>query len=142
MARTAFTTALVALTRDTGVALGNGQTPDATNGNSVPSPGPFQAQIMIKNADSAAHSLVLRASGYTGTPTGGANSGLVAAYNQIFSQATKGDLTVAVAAGATEVITLSDNDRFVQADGSMWLDWSASTSMTVWVLTRPYVVPA
>lgn len=142
MARTALTTALVPLARDAGVALGAGQTPDAVNGNSVPVPGPYLARIMIKNGDASSHSLVLRASGYTGGPTGAANSGLQPAWNQIFSQATKGDLTVAVAAGATEVVTISDNDRFVQSDGSMWLDWSASTSMTVWVLTEPYVNPS
>lgn len=138
MARTALNR--VALLRDAGVALGNGATPDATNGNIVPDPGPFNAQIQVKNADSAAHNLIIRASGYTGTATGAANSSVLDPSNTVFTQGTVGDLTVTVAAGATEVVKITTTDRFAQQDGSMWLDCSASTSMTVWVLTNPYVV--
>lgn len=138
MARTALTA--VALTRDSGVAQGAGATPDATNGNSVANPGPYNAIIMVKNADVSSHNLIVRAAGYTGTPTGAANSGLVPPQNTVFTSATVGDLTVAVAASTTQIIKVSTTGRFTQADGSMWLDWSASTSMTVWVLTEPFVV--
>lgn len=137
MARTALTP--VNLVRDGGVAQGAGATPDATNGNTVAAPGPFNAIIVVKNADASSHSLILRAAGYTGTPTGAANSGLPLPQNTVFTQATTGDLTVAVAASATQVVKISTTSRFVQNDGSMLLDWSASTSMTVWVLVDPFV---
>lgn len=137
-ARTALTA--VTLVRDQGVNQGNGATPDATNGNTVPSPGPFRAMIIVKNADASAHNLIVRGSGYTGTPSGAVNSATPLAQNAVFTQGQVGDLTVPVAAGTTQVVTIATSDQFVQVDGSMWLDWSASTSMTVWVLTRPYVV--
>jgi hypothetical protein len=137
MARTALTP--VALARDNGVAQGAGATPDATNGNTVAVPGPFNAIIMVKNADASSHNLIVRAAGYTGTPAGAANSGLPLPQNTVFTQGTLGDLTVAVAASATEIIKITTSSRFVQNDGSMLLDWSASTSMTVWVLVDPFV---
>lgn len=138
MARTALTP--VALVRDGAVAQGSGATPDATNGNIVAAPGPFNAIIVVKNADSGSHTLKLRSSSYTGTPSGAANASLLSASNTVFTQGTVGDLSVTVAAGTTQIVNISTTDRFTQADGSMWLDWDASTSMTVWVLTKPYVV--
>lgn len=138
MARTALVR--IGLVRDAGVALGAGATPDAVNGNIVADPGPFQALIQVKNGDSSSHSLILRGAGYTGTPTGAANSSVLSPSATVFTQGTVGDLTVPVAAGATQIVQITTTDRFCQQDGSMWLDWSASTSMTVWVLTRPYVV--
>ncbi|HEX3781705.1 MAG TPA: hypothetical protein VHX38_18740 [Pseudonocardiaceae bacterium] len=138
MARTTLTP--VALVRDAGVAIGSGATPDAVNGNIVASPGPYHAKIMVKNADSATHTLKLRSASYTGVASGAANSSMLAPQNTVFTQGTVGDLSVTVAAGATEVVEITTTDRFTQVDGSMWLDWDASTSMTVWVLTEPYVV--
>lgn len=138
MARTPLTP--VNLVRDGGVAQGNGATPDATNGNTVASPGPYKALIVVKNADSASHTLKLRSANYTGTPAGAVNSSMVPPQNTVFAQGTVGDLSVPVAAGATEVVYIATTNRFTQADGSMQLDWDASTSMTVWVLAEPYVV--
>lgn len=138
MARIALTP--IGLLRDAGVVAGSGNTPDAVNGNTVAVPGPYNAIIVVKNADSASHTLKLRSGGYTGTPAGSANSAMVAPANTIFTQSTVGDLSVTVAAGATEYVRVHTTDRFTQQDGSMWLDWDASTSMTVWVFTLPYVV--
>lgn len=138
MARSPLTA--VQLVRDQGVNQGSGATPDATNGNAVVSPGPYRALVVIKNADASAHNLILRGAGYTGAPSGAANSATPLAYNAVFTQGQVGDLTVTVAAGTTQVVKIATTDQFVQVDGSMWLDWSASTSMTVWVLTEPYVV--
>jgi hypothetical protein len=130
-------TALIAVTgvRNGGTALGAGATPDATNGN-IYAAGPFKAEVIIHNADSSAHSVILRAGGYQGVPTGAANSGYITDQYQPFAQASVGDLTVAVAATSYTVLTL-ESDRFTQPDGSLWLDWSASTSMTVWVKQSP-----
>ena len=138
MARTALTP--VNLVRDNGVAQGAGATPDAVNGNIVAVPGPFNAIIIVKNADASNHTLKLRSASYTGTPAGAANSSMLPTQNTVFTQGTVGDLSVTVAAGTTQVVKIATTNRFTQADGSMWLDWDASTSMTVWVLTEPYVV--
>jgi hypothetical protein len=133
MARTALTA--VAGVRSGGTALGAGATPDATNGN-IYAAGPFKAEILIHNADSSAHSVIVRAGGYQGVAGGAANSGYVTDQYQPFAQASAGDLTVSVAATSYTVLTL-ESDRFTQPDGSLWLDWPASTSMTVWVKQAP-----
>lgn len=138
MARTALTP--VNLVRDGGVAQGAGATPDAANGNTVASPGPFQAIIIVKNGDASSHNVIVRGGNYLGAANGAANSSMVAPQNSVFAPATVGDLTVAVAAGATQIVKVANTGRFTQPDGSLALDWSASTSMTVWVLTEPYVV--
>ena len=137
MARTTLTP--INLVRDGGVVLGGGATPDAVNGNVVAVPGPYNAIIHVKNADSANHILKLRSGSYTGVPSGAANASMVPAQNTVFAPATVGDLSVTVAAGTTQIVKIATTGRFTQADGSMWLDWDASTSMTVWVLTEPYV---
>jgi hypothetical protein len=138
MARTALNP--VNLVRDGGVAQGAGATPDVTNGNTVASPGPYKAIVVVKNADGSSHNLIVRGGNYLGAAGGAANSSMVAPQNSVFAPATVGDLTVAVAAGATEVVYIANTGRFTQPDGSLALDWSSSTSMTVWVLTEPYVV--
>jgi hypothetical protein len=123
-----------------GVAQGAGATPDAVNGNIVASPGPFKSLVIAKNADSSSHSLIIRASGYQGVPSGAANSGYLSGQYQPYATASRGDLTVVVVNGTTQVVCFDvDTERFTQADGSLWLDWTASTSMTVSVVQRPYM---
>jgi hypothetical protein len=113
--------------------------PDATNGNIVASPGPFKALIVITNTGSSA-SLYVRASGYQGTATGAANSGYVTAQYQPFASASIGDLTVTLAASETTVVSLvQDVGRFTQADGSLWLDWSTASGLTVAVYQELYM---
>jgi hypothetical protein len=129
-------------TRDTGGSLGNGATPDATNGNIVAGPiGAWHLTILVLNADSSNHNLIVRASGYAGVPTGAANSGYVTDQYQPFAQASVGDLTITCAhtSGGYTLIESLTTDRFSQSDGSLWLDWAASTSMTVWVAQKPYL---
>lgn len=140
MARTALTP--VSLSRNAGASLGAGVTPDAANGNIVAGPvGPFRLGILVLNADSSNHNLIIRASGYQGVPGGAANSGYITDQYQPFAQASVGDLTVSClhTSGGYTLIEQLDTDRFSQADGSLWLDWAASTSMTVWVWQRPYM---
>jgi hypothetical protein len=137
MARTALTATQLANVG--GVSAGAGVAPDATNGNIVVSPGPFRSLIVIDNTGSSA-SLYIRASGYQGTPTGAANSGYVTAQYQPFATASTGDLTVTLTASVYTVVDLEqDPERFTQADGSLWLDWSTSTDITVLMLQRPYM---
>ena len=113
--------------------------PDATNGNIVASPGPFKALIVITNSGSSA-SLYVRASGYQGTPTGAVNSGYVTDQYQPFATASIGDLTVTLAASETTAVSLvQDVGRFTQADGSMWLDWSTASGLTVAVYQELYM---
>jgi hypothetical protein len=134
MARTALTA--VTGNRNGGTALGTGATPDATNGN-IYAAGPFKAEVIIHNADSSAHTVIVRASGYQGVPGGAANSSYVSGQYQPFAQASAGDLSFAVAATSYAVLGPLDGDRFAQPDGSLWLDWSASTSVTVFVKQSP-----
>lgn len=139
-ARTALTP--VQLARNAGSSLTAGATPDAVNGNIVAGPvGAFKLGILILNADSANHSLIIRAGGYQGVPGGAANSGYITDQYQPFAQASVGDLTVVCAhtGGGYTLIEALENDRFSQQDGSLWLDWTASTSMTVWTFQKPYM---
>jgi hypothetical protein len=141
MSRTALTVT-AATTRDTGYAIGAGVTPDATNGNIVAGPiGAWHLGILVYNADSSNHTLILRAGGYAGAATGAANSGYVTDQYQPFAQASVGDLSVTClhTGGGYTVIEALTTDRFAQSDGSLWLDWSASTSMTVWCWQKAYM---
>jgi hypothetical protein len=141
MARTALTV-IQASTRDTGYSLGSGATPDATNGNIVAGPiGAWHLTILVYNADSSNHNLIIRAGGYAGAATGAANSGYTTDQYQPFAQASVGDLTITCAhtSGGYTLIESLTTDRFGQSDGSLWLDWSASTSMTCWVAQKPYM---
>jgi hypothetical protein len=131
MARTPLTAA--AAVRNGGTPLGNGATPDATNGN-IYAPGPFKAEFIIHNADSSPHSVIVRSGGYQGVPGGAANSGYVTDQYQPFAGASAGDVTVVVAATSYLMLRQLDGSRFAQADGSVWLDWTANTSMTVYVV--------
>lgn len=138
-ARTALT--VTALSRDGGSSLGSGATPDATNGNTIADPGAYKLGILVLNADSSNHNLIIRSGGYQGVPGGAANSSYATGQYQPFAAASTGDLTVAClhTGGGYTLIEALTTDRFSQADGSLWLDWAASTSMTVWVWRKPYV---
>lgn len=138
-ARTALT--VTALGRDGGTLFGAGVTPDAVNGNIIADPGAYKLMIVVLNADSSNHNLLIRARGYQGVPGGAANASYATGQYQPFAQASVGDLTVPclhTGSGYTVVSGLT-TDRFTQADGSLWLDWAASTSMTVYVGRRAYV---
>lgn len=145
MARTAITTGLVNLGRDNSALAPSAQSADATNGNIVPfttgsSYGAFGVILQVANGDSASHTVILRGSGYTGAANGAANSGIPSPQNTVLAQSTVGDLSVAVAAGTTRYIGPFTTDRFAQSDGSLWIDWSAATSMTITVLQEPVTV--
>jgi hypothetical protein len=136
-ARTALTT--IAALGVGGVNGGAGTEPDHTNGNTVASPGPFHTLLVVTNSGSAVN-LVVRASGYQGTPTGAANSGYVAGQYQPYATASRGDLTYSLTGSVTSVINLSqDAERFTQPDGSLWLDWGTVTDLLCWVIQLPYL---
>lgn len=138
MARSTLTP--VQLVRDGGVSWGTGVTASA-NGHVIPNPGPYRLILLLKNADSSSHTAVLRSSSYTGTPSGAANSSLLAPQNTVMAPGTVGDLSVAVAASDTQVIKVDATGRFTQVDGSLYLDFpSTPTSVTIYAFTEPYVV--
>lgn len=139
MARTSITP--TALSRDGGVSQGAGTAaPAAASGAVIPNPGPYHLVLLVKNADTGAHTVIVRGGHYTGTPNGAANSAMVSPANTVFTQATVGDLSVAVAAGDTEIINIETTDRFTQPDGSVLVDFAATpTSVTLYAFTRPYV---
>jgi len=137
MARTVLTA--TQLPNVGGVSAGAGVEPDHTNGNIVASPGPFRSLVVVQNSSTAVN-LIVRASGYQGTPTGAANSSYTTDQYQPFATASIGDLTVSLTANATTVVDFEqDSERFTQADGSLWLDWGTVTNLLVWILQRPYM---
>ena len=145
MARTPITTGLAALGRDGNAVAPTPQAADASNGNIVPftvgsSYGAYGTILAVGNADSSPHTVILRGSGYTGAASGAANSGIPLPQNTVFTQSTVGDLSVVVTNGTTQYIGPFTTDRFTQSDGSLWIDWSAGTSMTITVLQNPVVV--
>jgi hypothetical protein len=145
MARTAITTGLASIGRDAGTLAPSAQAADATNGNIVPfttgsSYGAYSTVLIVANADSASHNVIIRSGGYTGAAAGAANSGIPSPAATVFAQSTVGDLTVTVANGTTKYIGPFTTDRFTQSDGSLWIDWSAATSMTIIVLQFPVTV--
>ncbi len=137
MARTVLTA--TQLPNNGGISVGAGVVPDHTNGNIVASPGPFRSLIIVQNSSSAVN-LIVRASGYQGTPTGAANSGYITGQYQPFATASIGDLTVSLTANVTTVVDFeTDEERFTQPDGSMWLDWGTTTNLLAWVVQRQYM---
>jgi hypothetical protein len=138
-ARTALT--VVQLARDTGNPLGAGATPDAANGNTIASPGSWKCKLLVHNGDSAAHSVTIRATG-NGVTAAGAAQVSPAPSNTVYTQSTVGDLVVSVPAGDYYEFGPLTSDRFFQADGSVSIDYSASTSVTVWAIQEPVVIPS
>jgi hypothetical protein len=144
-ARTAITTGLVNLATDASELAPSPQAADATNGNVVPftvgsSYGPFQVVLAVGNADGSDHDVILRGSGYTGAPGDAVNSGIPAPQNTVLTQSTVGDLSVTIGHGTTRYIGPFTTDRFTQPDGTLLIDWSAGTSMTITVLQLPVTV--
>jgi hypothetical protein len=124
-ARTALTP--VALVKDGIAVQGAGATPDATNGNYVAA-GPYGLILIVANAGGTSRNLTLRAGGSGNTASGAAAAAVP------FEQASTGDNVLACAGNVTTVVPLANTDRYTQADGSLSLDWSANTSLTVYVL--------
>ena len=138
----------VAAVRGGGVALGAGTSaPVATTGMIVASPGAYKLMIQVANASISSMNVIIRASGYQGTPDGAANSGYLTDQYQPFAGASAGDLTVPVAPSATVLITDLDTGRYSQpatsgggdTGGALWIDVSLATSVTIWTIQRPYV---
>jgi hypothetical protein len=136
MARTAITP--VNLIRDGGISIGNAATL-SSGGMYIPSPGPYQLELLVENGSGSTITAIVRASNYSGAPSGAANSGSLTAY-QPFTQASVGDLSIPVVASAYVMVSINTTDRFVQSDGSIWIDTSAQASVYLWAFTKPYVV--
>lgn len=140
--RTAVVAGLVKASRDGAVVMGAGQAADATNGNTLAAPGPYKAMIIVHNADSGAHSITIRATG-NGVDATGAAQVNPAPSNVVFEGGTQGDLVQSVAAGAYELVGPFTTDRFMQADGSLSIDWSATpTATTFWLIQNPVLIPS
>jgi hypothetical protein len=114
--------------------------PAAATGVVVASPGGHKLLLTATNAaGSGSVNCIIRASGYQGTPNGAANSSYVTDQYQPFAQASVGDLTVAVGFGTSVQIGPLDTDRFSQPDGTLLVDFSSPTSMTVSAVRLPFV---
>lgn len=93
--------------------------------------------LVVVNGDSANHNVIVRATGNGNNVAGAAQTSPVPS-STVFTQSTLGDLTVTVPAGTTQALVPSTSDRYEQTDGNMYIDWSATTSMTYYVYARPY----
>ena len=100
--------------RGGGVALGVGTSAAvASTGMIVNGPvGAFHLELQVANGTSSPVNVIIRASGYQGTPGQAANSGYLTDQYQPYAAASAGDLVVAVAANATVLITDLDTGRF------------------------------
>jgi hypothetical protein len=133
-ARTVITP--VALAPDAFTLQGSSGTVDHTNGNTIPDPGPNHLVLIVENGGTAARTLTIRASGSGVDASGNAQS--TPPWETVFAQATRGDLVVTLAASDTYVSPPLTTDRFTQPDGSLSLDWDATTSVSVWAFTLPH----
>ena len=110
---------------------------DATNGNTVASPGPWKVILRITNTAGTGYNAIIRASG-NGVTAAGATQVSPVPSNVVFAHSTEGDLTVAVAAttGVKWIGPLT-SDRFSQPDGSLSIDYSNTSfagTVTAFVL--------
>ena len=134
-ARTPIAAGLVTLAPDSFTSQGAGQTPDAVNGNTLADPGPNHLMLVVSNGDTSTHTITVRASGSGPDVNGNAQPPLP--QNTVFTQSPLGDLVVTIPAGGTYVAPTLTTDRFTQPDGSLSLDWDASTSVKLWAYQLP-----
>lgn len=84
-------------------------TPDAANGNSFTNDG--KTELIVHNGDAAPHTVTVRS------------------VNDPYGRT--GDVAVPVAAGERAFLGPFEQNLFNQADGTVNVDWTASTSMKV-----------
>ena len=147
MSRTVLTP--IVAVRGGGVSLGAGTSAAvASSGMIVPGPvGAFHLEIQVLNGSSTTMSVIFRAGGYQGTPAGAVNAGYTTDQYQPFADASAGDLSVAILAGATMLFTDLDTSRFAQpptggagdTGGALWIDVSLETTVKIWAIQKPYM---
>jgi hypothetical protein len=121
MARTAETP--VVLARGGGVAV-TAVTINptlVTNGVTLANANSDKLIVRVTNSDTNPHNLIIRA-----------GTNLTPAW-----MAGQGDLTVAVAASATEYVALPDSARYLQDDGSLSIDFSSGFTGTLELVKLP-----
>lgn len=118
MARTAIP--LSNFVANSNLASPAGTAGDATNGHII--------------TGAATEEIVLRVTNGGG---GSIDATVQSGANPPASSAGQGDLVQAVAAGATQFLGPFTSGRFVQSDGSLWLDLSGATSVTVTAFRVP-----
>lgn len=102
------------LTTATSTADPAGTTADPTNGHTITGVRPEVLVFRVKNTTAGSLNAIVRAGSQPLAPSSG-----------------QGDLTVAVAAGATVFIGPLESARFLQNDGSISLDLQATFTGTV-----------
>lgn len=130
----------VALQRDAAVAQGAGTSIAGlvAAGATIPAPAGYKLIMVVTNSDTNPHNLIVRASRSGVDASGNAQSNPV--WNTTYTQATVGDLTVAVAASTTVWVAPLTTDRYTQDDGSLSLDFSSGFTGTLWLARLPYNV--
>lgn len=119
--------------RDTGTTV-TLAAPDASNGNTIAAGG-YNVLLIVNNANSSGtQTVTIRATGNGVSASGGTATGDP---DFLFAQASRGDMVVTLPHSGYQVIPIVDTDRFTQLDGSLSIDWSTATSMTVAVIQTP-----
>ena len=139
MARTQAT--VVALVHDGSVAKGAALTPhtagDYVAAGTVNSANIGRMMVEVVNGTTAG-TLTVRAPGNGVTVAGAAQ---VSPYpsNAVLAQGSVGDLSLSwgTVAGTT-IVGPFTSDRFTQADGNLYLDWSTATGVTYFVTQYPF----
>lgn len=112
MARTSL--AVTALTANNNIAKPAGAAVDVANGHTIPANGKTQNLILeVANTFAGAKNVTIKA---------GANP---PAFRSV------ADLVIAVPASSTRIISLPESAAYVQADGSLWVDYESGTTGTV-----------
>lgn len=111
---------------------GNATSPQTTLQN-------FGRFILFAVVGTTATVVTLRASG-NGVNVAGNAQPVTTPANVIFTVATTGDLVSASTTSATIQAGPFTTDRFLQADGNIYVDFSQITGVTVYAYQLPYVV--
>lgn len=98
-----------------------------------------QGLVIFAIIGSTATVVTLRASANGVNVAGSAQTLYQPPSNTVFTQSTEGDLLSASTTSATIFIGPFTTDRFEQPDGNIYVDFSNTTSVTVWALQMPYV---
>lgn len=107
-------------------------------GGTGPAQVDFRKMLLLVTSAAAAGTVTIRATGNGNDASGNAQ---VSPYpsNGVFAEGGQGDVSVAFTAGTTNtVIGPLETDRFLQADGNIYLDWNGGASSTVAVLAAPF----
>lgn len=118
MARTAVTYS--SLVANSSLADPAGTTADPTNGHTIAASEPERTLLRVKNTDTSAHNVTIRAGAY---PPALAS--------------VQGDLVISCGASSTLWLGPFESGRFIQKDGSLSVDFASGLAGTITAFLTP-----